>query len=53
MICPHCNVWTRVLTTKQRPDNTTLRRYECANGHRFSTTEKVAEIKRGRPRKAI
>ena len=41
MICPTCKAWTQVLETRQRPDNSTYRRYECANGHRFTTNEKV------------
>jgi transposase-like protein len=34
MKCPHCNAWTEVLRTKE-----TVRRRECANGHRFWTEE--------------
>ena len=41
MICPQCKAWTRVLETRNKYDNETYRRYECANGHRFSTMERV------------
>ena len=41
MICPTCRTWTQVLETRQRPDNSVYRRYECANGHRFTTNEQV------------
>lgn len=42
MNCPECNTWTFVLQTRQRKtDGAKTRRYECANGHRFSTTEQV------------
>lgn len=37
MKCPHCGAWTRVLSTRQG----TERRRECANEHRFTTTEQV------------
>lgn len=47
MICPQCNAWTRVLETRHKYNNETYRRYECANGHRFSTMErvKIKEVK--------
>jgi transcriptional regulator NrdR family protein len=51
MKCPQCTGWLKVLQTKQQPDGTTYRRYECANLHRFSTLEQVAQLKRGRQRK--
>jgi transcriptional regulator NrdR family protein len=41
MICPTCNAWTRVLETRSKYNNETYRRYECANGRRFSTMESV------------
>jgi transcriptional regulator NrdR family protein len=44
MKCPVCGTWTLVKQTRQRPDNTTHRRYECANLHRFVTTEQVARL---------
>jgi len=50
MKCPNlkCGTWTRVLETRDKPENQTYRRYECANGHKFSTLEQVAQFKRGR-----
>lgn len=44
MKCPVCGTWTLVKQTRQRPDNTTHRRYECANLHRFTTLETVVKI---------
>jgi len=42
MDCPTCKAWAEVKDTRQRKeDNTRYRRYECANGHRFSTLEQV------------
>ena len=42
MKCPTCHAWTEVLETVQRKrDNSTRRRYQCANLHRFTTVEKV------------
>lgn len=41
MKCPHCKAWTFCLETRTRPNGIRRRRYECANGHRFSTEEKV------------
>jgi len=41
MKCVHCGVWTFVLETRRRKDGTCVRRYECANGHRFTTEERV------------
>jgi len=41
MKCPTCGVWTVV---KEARDSTTYnyrRRRECANGHKFTTEEKV------------
>jgi len=43
MNCPRCNAWADVLETRTREDNTKRRRYECANGHRFTTLEYVRE----------
>jgi len=49
MICPQeqCQAWTRVLETRHKYNNEVYRRYECANGHRFSTMErvKIKEVK--------
>jgi len=41
MKCPTCTAWASVKDTRQTPANTTRRRYECANGHRFTTLERV------------
>jgi transcriptional regulator NrdR family protein len=49
MKCPHCEAWTEVRETRQRTDGTKRRRYECANLHRFTTVERIEEIKRGPP----
>jgi len=38
MKCPRCAVWTRTLETRTNPQGM-RRRYECANGHRFTTQE--------------
>ena len=40
MNCPHCGVWSRVLETRAYKTHK-ARRYECANLHRFSTSETV------------
>ena len=45
MKCPQCKAWTRVLDTRQRADNSSRRRHECANGHRFFTVERVEPSK--------
>jgi transcriptional regulator NrdR family protein len=51
MKCPHCEAWTEVRETRKRADGTKRRRYECANLHKFTTLERVEEMKRGcRPR---
>lgn len=47
MNCPECGTWTIVKEARKREDNTTRRRYECANMHRFSTVERIEECKRG------
>lgn len=44
MKCPLCKAWVMVKETRSRPDNTRLRRYECANLHRFVTLEKVERV---------
>jgi len=41
MKCPTCGAWLSVLETRQKSDNSTYRRYECANGHRFTTNERI------------
>ena len=38
MICPICNAQAYVIDTRENP-NYRRRRYECNNGHRFSTAE--------------
>ncbi len=43
MACPECKTWTEVKQTRSDEAKTEVkRRYQCANGHRFSTLEKVA-----------
>lgn len=50
MKCPECNAWALVLQTRQRKtENVTARRYECANGHRFSTVEQPVKLKSCKP----
>ena len=40
--CPLCETWSNVLETRHnKKKNTTRRRYECANEHRFSTVETI------------
>lgn len=40
--CPACGAWALVLETRDnKAKDTTRRRYECANFHRFSTVEQV------------
>lgn len=41
MKCPVCDAWTRVKQTRHRADGSTYLRYECANLHRFTTSERV------------
>ncbi len=44
MSCPICNAWTRTLETRTlKSGNTVIRRYECANAHRFSTEERIKD----------
>jgi hypothetical protein len=41
MKCIHCNAWTFCLETRRRKTEAVcVRRYECANGHRFTTEER-------------
>ena len=47
MKCPECQKWTEVLESVLRDDGSRRRRYQCANLHRFSTVERVEEIKQG------
>ncbi len=39
MKCPECGAWTSVLETRTRSTGVVVRRYVCANEHRFSTIE--------------
>ena len=43
MRCPTCGAWVLVKETRQRNNNTTLRRYLCANDHPFNTEESVID----------
>lgn len=47
MKCPICNAWAEVKETRKRDDNSKRRRYECGNEHRFTTVERVEEVKPG------
>lgn len=44
MLCPICNAICDTKETRQREENTTYRRYECGNYHRFTTTERVTKL---------
>ena len=46
MQCPKCGVWTFVKETRRKPDNTKIRRYWCANDHRFVTVERLERMVR-------
>jgi len=42
MDCPTCGKWTEVKDSRPRKEqNARYRRYECGNGHRFSTLEQI------------
>ena len=41
MKCPICNAWTFIKDTRSK-DTRVHRRRECANGHKFSTDERIA-----------
>jgi len=43
--CPVCQTWTLVKETRTRADGSKRRTYECANEHKFRTTEVVEAIK--------
>jgi len=44
MACPQCASWTSVKETRTRKtNNVVVRRYECANLHRFTTEERVRQ----------
>jgi transcriptional regulator NrdR family protein len=53
MKCPTCGTYVRVLETRDKPNNQTYRRYECANMHRFSTIESLKEKKNATPTSTI
>jgi transcriptional regulator NrdR family protein len=44
MQCPRCNVWTFVRETRRRSDGSKLRRYQCANDHKFVTVERFERM---------
>lgn len=44
MKCPQCPGWTDVMETRMRLNGSKRRRYECANGHRFTTYEFMNDI---------
>lgn len=45
MKCPVCGTWTWVLDSRPiRSRNARHRRYECANGHRFTTEENIKKV---------
>ena len=45
MNCPQCGVWSSVVTTINKQSHVQRRR-ECANGHKFSTEERVVPAKK-------
>ena len=47
MKCPTCNTWTIVKETRTQADGSKRRTYECANEHKFRTSEVVFAVKRG------
>ena len=49
MKCPveGCGVWSVVLETRTRQDNTRRRTLECVNMHKFTTVERVEVAGRG------
>jgi len=47
MKCPECGAWTTVLETRTRQDNSRRRRFLCANEHKFTTVERVEQVKQG------
>ena len=53
MKCPVCNTWVLVMETRAKPDNKKYRRYECANGHRFTTIEVVTKVISPKPNQPI
>lgn len=58
MKCPDCGAWTSVLETRTRSTGVVVRRYVCANEHRFTTEEVVLVVDpmalpRGRPMREL
>lgn len=54
MDCPECGAWAIVKETRaNKTKNTTRRRYECANEHRFTTEEKLKPSSRGKNRAKV
>ena len=49
MKCPVCKAWVECIESRPKPNSTRYRRYECGNGHRFTTIEQVARILKGNP----
>lgn len=47
MKCSECGAWTFVIETRYNKAGEKKRRYECANGHRFSTLELKVDAKKG------
>ena len=47
MDCPKCDAKAHCRDTRRRKDHTTVRRYACVNGHRWSTLEVVCRVGRG------
>jgi transcriptional regulator NrdR family protein len=47
MKCPTCDTWTIVKETRTQADGSKRRTYECANEHKFRTSEVVVAVKRG------
>ena len=49
MKCPveGCGVWSVVLETRTRQDNTRRRTLECGNMHKFTTVERVEVVGHG------
>lgn len=44
MDCPVCGKWANVIDTRRNSDGSVRRRYECGNGHRFSTLAKEVVV---------
>jgi len=44
MNCPMCGAWVKVISVRKNSDGN-QRRYECKEGHRFSTQESITPIR--------